>query len=96
MAVLSSCQLLTVWTSLSTSGQPAPDLLSSLGNSQKLFSALNATLVRMGQEDSLIHEGLKAPRAAAIAGILFSILLITSQLLVWIPFPKISEKRRWT
>jgi hypothetical protein len=42
---------------------------------------------RMSQEDSLIHKRLRAPRAAAIAGILFSGLLITSQLLVWISIP---------
>ena len=30
---------------------------------------------------------LKTPRAAAIAGILFSVLLITSQVLVWISIP---------
>jgi hypothetical protein len=38
-------------------------------------------------QDALIHKGLKTPRAAAIAGILFSILLITSQMLVWISIP---------
>lgn len=42
---------------------------------------------RMGQEKSLIHRGLRAPRAAAIAGILFCVLLITSQLLVWVSIP---------
>ena len=41
----------------------------------------------MGQEDSLLLKRLRAPRAAAIAGILFSILLITSQLIVWISIP---------
>ena len=34
-----------------------------------------------------IRNRLKTPKAAAIAGILFSILLITSQLLVWISIP---------
>jgi len=38
-------------------------------------------------QDSLIHKQLRAPRAAAIAGILFCVLLITSQLLVWISIP---------
>src|SRR6516164_2632484 len=41
----------------------------------------------MGQEDSLIRKGLRASKAAAIAGILFCVLLITSQLLVWISIP---------
>jgi hypothetical protein len=41
----------------------------------------------MVQSTSRIHQGLRAPRAAALAGILFSILLITSQLLVWISIP---------
>jgi len=42
----------------------------------------------MRQEDSsLIRHRLRTPRAAAIAGILFSIFLITSQLLVWISIP---------
>jgi hypothetical protein len=37
--------------------------------------------------ENAIRNKLKTPRAAAIAGILFSILLITSQLLVWISIP---------
>jgi hypothetical protein len=41
----------------------------------------------MGQEDSTIHKGLRAPKAAAIAGILFCVFLITSQLLVWGSIP---------
>ncbi|HXW57358.1 MAG TPA: hypothetical protein VEJ67_16525 [Candidatus Cybelea sp.] len=41
----------------------------------------------MAQDDPLIHERLKAPRAAAIAGMIFSLLLIASQLLVWISIP---------
>jgi len=41
----------------------------------------------MGQDDSLMYKGLKTPRAAAIAGILFSLLLITSELLVWASIP---------
>ena len=39
----------------------------------------------MGEEG--FHKGLRTPRAAAIAGIVFSILLITSQLLVWFSIP---------
>ena len=34
-----------------------------------------------------IRNRLRTPKAAAITGILFSILLITSQLLVWISIP---------
>jgi hypothetical protein len=41
----------------------------------------------VSQEDALIGNRLRTPRAAAIAGILFSMLLITSQLLVWISIP---------
>jgi hypothetical protein len=41
----------------------------------------------MGQDDSTIHKGLRAPKAAAIAGILFCVFLITSQLLVWGSIP---------
>lgn len=41
----------------------------------------------MTKEKPLIHEELRTPRAAAIAGVLFGILLITSQLLVWISIP---------
>jgi len=37
--------------------------------------------------DSVIRTRLRTPRAAAIAGVLFSALLITSQLLVWISIP---------
>lgn len=40
-----------------------------------------------GEQTSPIHKGLRAPKAAAFAGILFSVLLITSQLLVWISIP---------
>jgi hypothetical protein len=35
------------------------------------------------QQNSLIGKEVRTPRAAAVAGILFSVLLITSQLLVW-------------
>ena len=43
--------------------------------------------IRLDRENSLIHQRLRAPRAAAVAGILFCALLITSQLLVWISIP---------
>jgi hypothetical protein len=38
----------------------------------------------MHQEAELIRRSLKTPRAAAFAGILFSLLLITSQVLIQI------------
>ena len=41
----------------------------------------------MSREGALIHNKLRTPRAAAAAGILFSVLLITSQLLVWMSIP---------
>jgi hypothetical protein len=37
--------------------------------------------------DSLIRRGLRAPGAAAVAGILFCVLLTTSYLLIWISVP---------
>jgi hypothetical protein len=41
----------------------------------------------MSQEGAFIPYRLRTSRAAALAGILFSILLITSQLLIWISIP---------
>jgi hypothetical protein len=41
----------------------------------------------MEQETTLAHAGLRTPRAAAVAGILFSLLLIISLILVWISVP---------
>jgi len=38
-------------------------------------------------QDSAIHKGLRAPKAAAVAGILFCVLLMTSQFLVWVSIP---------
>jgi hypothetical protein len=42
---------------------------------------------KMEQGHFFIGKGLQTPRAAAIAGMLFCVLLITSQLLVWISIP---------
>jgi len=39
------------------------------------------------KQDSTIHQRLRAPRAAAVAGILFSLLLVCSYVLVWISIP---------
>jgi hypothetical protein len=36
---------------------------------------------------STIDKRLRAPRAAAVAGILFSVLLITSYFLIWVSIP---------
>jgi hypothetical protein len=36
----------------------------------------------MSQESALIDKALKTPRAAAIAGIIFSVLFATSELLI--------------
>jgi hypothetical protein len=41
----------------------------------------------MNQEAVLIRQRLRTPRAAAIAGIVFSVLFITSLLLVWVSIP---------
>ena len=41
----------------------------------------------MVEETSGVHKGLRAPRAAAVAGILFSVLLIASYVLVWASLP---------
>ena len=41
----------------------------------------------MNQETALIRQRLKTPRAAAVAGIVFSLLFTTSLLLVWVSIP---------
>jgi hypothetical protein len=41
----------------------------------------------MNQETALIRQRLRTPRAAAIAGIVFALLLIASYLLIWISIP---------
>ena len=41
----------------------------------------------MTSEETLSRKELQTPRAAAIAGMLFGVLLITSQLLVWVSIP---------
>jgi len=41
----------------------------------------------MRNDESLIGKLLRTPKAAAIAGMLFCVLLITSQMLVWISIP---------
>ena len=41
----------------------------------------------MEQDIELIRRGLRTPRAAAVAGVLFAGLLIASQLLIWFSIP---------
>jgi len=41
----------------------------------------------MNPEVALIRQRMRTPRAAAVAGIIFSLLLITSYLLIWISIP---------
>jgi hypothetical protein len=41
----------------------------------------------MSPNNVLTPKGLKAPKAAAIAGILFSVLLASSQFLIWLSIP---------
>ncbi len=41
----------------------------------------------MSQEIAAIRQSIRTPRAAAIAGILFAVLLITSQTLIWLSIP---------
>ena len=41
----------------------------------------------MDQEATLIRRSLRTPRAAAIAGIIFSLLLITSEVIIWLSIP---------
>ena len=38
-------------------------------------------------DHELIRERLRTPRAAAVAGVLFSVLLMTSQVLIWLSIP---------
>jgi hypothetical protein len=45
----------------------------------------------MVDEASRVQKTLRAPRAAAVAGILFSVLLIASYVLVWVSIPPTLE-----
>jgi hypothetical protein len=47
----------------------------------------------MTEETSAVHKRLTAPRAAAVAGILFSVLLIASYVLVWVSIPVLPRAR---
>ena len=51
---------------------------------------------RTRQPGSLTRERMKTPRAAAVAGILFSVLLITSLILIWVSVPTdLNEAGSW-
>ena len=41
----------------------------------------------MNRESALIRQHLRTPRAAAIAGIIFSLLFMTTQFIVWVSIP---------
>jgi hypothetical protein len=51
---------------------------------------LNAPMV---EETFAVQKRLRAPRAAAVAGILFAVLLIASYVLVWVSIPENPEAR---
>jgi hypothetical protein len=44
-------------------------------------------------QDYTIHQKLRTPRAAAVAGIIFSLLLVTSYVLVWLSIPAITTAK---
>lgn len=48
----------------------------------------------MPTELALIGQDLRTPRAAGIAGILFGLLLITSEVMIWLHVPSASEAQR--
>ena len=45
----------------------------------------------MADEQELIRQTMETPRSAAIAGIVFAVLLITSELLVWFYVPSVAS-----
>jgi len=45
----------------------------------------------MAEEGEAIRQGIRTPRAAAVAGIVFALLLLTSELLVWRYVPSVSN-----
>jgi hypothetical protein len=44
----------------------------------------------ISHEEDRIRQSIRTPRAAAVAGILFALLLLTSEVLVWLYVPSIS------
>jgi hypothetical protein len=46
-------------------------------------------------ETSDVHKRLRARRSAAVAGILFAVLLIASYVLIWISIPELPEAQGW-
>jgi hypothetical protein len=51
------------------------------------YGTQSAPASRLDQQTDLIRQSMKTPRAAAIAGIIFSLLLMTSQVLIWLSVP---------
>jgi len=45
----------------------------------------------MSVEEQQIRQGIRTPRAAAVAGIVFAVLLITSEVLVWLYVPSVAS-----
>ena len=44
----------------------------------------------MADEQELIRQTIRTPRSAAVAGIVFAVLLITSEVLVWVYVPSVA------
>src|SRR5215471_17156003 len=45
----------------------------------------------MNGEEQLIRESIRTPRAAAVAGIVFAVLLITTEVLAWVYVPSVAS-----
>ena len=45
----------------------------------------------MADEQELIRQTIRTPRSAAVAGIVFAVLLITSEVLVWVYVPSVAN-----
>src|SRR5215469_17064876 len=45
----------------------------------------------MTDEREVIRESVRTPRAAAVAGIVFAVLLITSEVMVWVYVPSVTS-----
>lgn len=54
---------------------------------QQPYGTQPATVSGQRERSELFRQSLKTPRAAAIAGIIFSLLLMTSQVLIWVSVP---------
>ena len=45
----------------------------------------------MNDEEKLIRQSIRTPRAAAVADIVFAVLLITSEVLIWVYVPSVAN-----